>query len=253
MIGNQYEYDTMAKCEQDLWWYRSLHDLTLSVIKANTVSNPKVLDAGCGTGGLLLQLKKNGYTNIAGFDFSSDAVNYARRTSGVDVQLLDITKAGNTYPPDSFDIVVSNDIVCLLEEGQDKVAVDGLLRILKPGGLLIMNLAALKIFSGTHDLAVDMQRRYSKKTIRAMVNSQGQIKQLQFWPFLLSPAIFGTRVLQKIKLLFIGRHRKMVSDVKMPPLFLNKIFYKVTKLENDGIRKKPWGSSLFVVVQKLQS
>jgi SAM-dependent methyltransferase len=250
MIGNQYEYDVMSKCEHDLWWYRSLHDLTLNTIKENTVTGPKVLDAGCGTGGLLLQLKKNGYTNVAGFDLSPEAVDYARRTSGVDVQLLDITRLDDIYPADSFDIITSHDIVCLLPENQDKIAVDRLLHVLKPGGFLVMNFPALNIFSGTHDLAVGIKRRYSKKSIKALVNGQAQIKQLRYWPFFLSPVILCARMLQKIKLLFVRNDRTMISDVKMPPAFLNNIFYQLTKLENGAIKRKPWGSSLFVVIQK---
>ncbi|HTE09428.1 MAG TPA: class I SAM-dependent methyltransferase [Chitinophagaceae bacterium] len=250
MIGNRYEYDTMAKCEQELWWYRCLHDLTLLKIKtAATVAHPRVLDAGCGTGGLLLKLKENGYSNLAGFDLSPDAVTAARATSGIDVQLLDITALNGVYAPNSFDVITSHDIVCFLPEGQDKVAVDNLLSLLKPGGILLMNLPALKAFYGTHDVALGMQRRYSKKSIRVLVNGSAEILELIYWPFLLSPPIFLARTAQKIELLFKDKE-KIVSDVKMPSSHLNNVFYKMTSFENRNIKIKPWGSSLFSVLQK---
>jgi SAM-dependent methyltransferase len=240
----------MAKCEQELWWYRCLHDLTLWKIKTvTTVANPRVLDAGCGTGELLLQLQKNGYSNLAAFDFSPDAVVYAREKSGTDIQLLDITSLDGAYPPCSFDVITSHDIVCFLPEGQDKVAVDNLLSLLKPGGVLLMNLPALKAFYGTHDVALGMQRRYSKKSIRAMVNGSAEILEMIYWPFLLSPPIFLARTAQKIQLLFKDKE-KIVSDVKMPSSYLNNVFYKMTSFENRNIKIKPWGSSLFLVLQK---
>ena len=250
MIGNRYEYDAMAACEQQLWWYRCLHDLTLRKIKQNsTVSQPRVLDAGCGTGGLLLRLREKGYPDIRGFDLSADAVSYAKKSSGVPVDLLDITMLGDAYAKDSFDIITSHDIVCLLQEGQDKKALAQLLSVLKPGGLLLMNFPALKAFNGTHDMAVGIQKRYSKKVVKDLVGGMATIKDITYWPFLLSPGIFLTRVAQKIKLLFKG-NRTIVSDVKMPPALLNHIFYKLTSLENKNIRLKPWGSSLFLVLQK---
>ena len=113
MIGNRYEYDVMAACEKELWWYRSLHELTLKKIKTySTTVNARILDAGCGTGELLLQLQKNGYSNLAAFDFSPDAVAYARGKSGIDIQLLDITSLNGAYPAGSFDIITSHDIIC---------------------------------------------------------------------------------------------------------------------------------------------
>jgi len=250
MIGNRYEYEVMAKCEKELWWYRCLHELTLKKIKTYTkIANPRILDAGCGTGELLLRLKENGYSNLAGFDFSPDAVEYAREKSGVAIQLLDITSLTGRLPGEAFDIITSHDIICFLKEGEDKIAMVNLLTLLKPGGLLLMNLPALRAFYGTHDVALAMQRRYSKKSIRRLVSDMAEIKEFIYWPFFLSPPIFLARTLQKIELLFKDK-TKIVSDVKMPSTLVNDLFYGMTSFENRHIKTKPWGSSLFFVLQK---
>lgn len=249
MIGNQYEYEAMAKCEQRLWWYRCLHDLTLSTIKENTpASHLRVLDAGCGTGGLLMRLKENGFADIAGFDLSPDAVAYARQNSGVNVQLLDITHLQDAYAANYFDIITSHDTVCLLQQGHDSKAIAELLSVLKPGGFLLMNFPALKAFSGTHDIAVGIQKRYSIKAVKKLMQGMGSIKHITYWPFVLSPGIFLLRTVQKVKLLL--KKNNGISDVKMPPASLNHLLYTLTRLENRHLRIKPWGSSLFVVLQK---
>ena len=249
MIGKRYEYDAMALCETSMWWYRCLHEMTIDVIKKAAPRNPAILDAGCGTGGLLVRLQENGYSDLNGFDLSPDAVEYAGKKSGIPVQMQDINSLRHVYAESSFDVVVSHDIVCLLEKGQDNAAITDLLKLLKPGGLLIMNFPALKAFQGNHDIAVGIQQRYSKTAIRNMIGNKGSVKQLTFWPFLLSPPIFFLRKLQKLRSFFVKK-REVISDVQMPPSFLNDVFYRITRTENAGIRRTPWGSSLFLVLQK---
>jgi len=248
MIGNRYEYDMMAKCERQLWWYRCLHELTLNHIKANTSNNnPRILDAGCGTGGLLLYLQQQGFSNLTGFDLSADAVEYATAATGIDIKQHDIRKLNELYAPESFDIIVSHDIVCLLQEGDDALAVKQLLSVLKPGGKLIMNFPAFKAFNGSHDIAVGIQRRYTKKSLRGLMKDAAVIRQTIYWPFFLSPPIFMIRNLQRIFTAF-KKHEAVLSDVKMPGKAVNSVLHTVTTLENRILSVKPWGSSLFVVL-----
>lgn len=249
MIGNRYEYDAMAHCERDLWWYKCLHNLTIRTIKKYSQANdPAILDAGCGTGGLIEQLKQHGYTNIAGFDLSPDAVEYAQK-SWPNVQMLDILQTDKAYPQNSFDIVVCNDIFTVLPDGKDRQALEKLVAVLKPGGILIINLAALRSFAGSHDVAVSMTRRYTKASVRQLVSDLVTIKETIFWPFLLSPLIFGIRSFQRLKL-SLGKKDNLRSDVRPISSLLNRLFYSITSFERRLPFSKPWGSSIFVVMQK---
>jgi SAM-dependent methyltransferase len=251
MIGNRYEYDAMARCERDLWWYKNLHELTIRTIKKySQAADPAILDAGCGTGGLIEKLKQEGYTNIKGFDLSPDAVEYSRK-SWPHVQMLDILQTDKAFPPNSFDVVVCNDIFTVLPDGKDVQALEKLVGVLKPGGILIINLAALKSFAGSHDVAVSMTRRYAKKSVQQLVSNLVTIKETIFWPFLLSPLIFGIRSFQRLKL-SIGKKENLKSDVRPIPSMLNRLFHSVTGFERRLPFAKPWGSSLFVVMQKPQ-
>lgn len=251
MIGNRYEYDAMAQCERDLWWFKYLHQLTIRTIKKySPASNPAILDAGCGTGGLIEQLRQQGYTNLSAFDLSRDAVEYARKTWPA-AQMLDILQTDKAFPKNSFDIVVCNDIFTVLPDGKDREALEKLVAVLKPGGILIMNVAALKSFAGSHDVAVSMTRRYTKTSINQLASNLAIVKETVFWPFLLSPLIFGIRSFQRLKL-SVGKKENLKSDVKPIPSSLNNFFYSVTNLERKMPFSKPWGSSLFVVMQKPQ-
>ena len=248
MIGKQYEYDAMARCEKELWWYKSLHDRTLRTIEQVAGKDAKILDAGCGTGGMLTRLKSHGYTNLAGFDLSTDAIKHSRENGFQNVQLLSILDCDKAYSANYFDVIICHDILCLLPEGDDKVAYAKILSLLKPGGTLMMNLPASRFFSGTHDVAVKMQRRYTKKSIRDLVNDGNVDLKQHHWPFIMSPVIFSVRLFQRGKLL-LSKNRHYRSDVRLPNPVLNNLFYKLTKMER-GISFTPWGSSIFVTITK---
>lgn len=249
MIGNRYEYDAMAWCERDLWWFKCLHKLTIAKIrKYSPVENPAILDAGCGTGGLIQHLKENGFSKVTGFDLSPDAIDHAQAVDP-DIIQLDLLETDRAFEEDSFDVVVCNDIFTVLPPGKDRVALQKLMYVLKPGGVLIMNLAALSAFAGIHDLAVNMTARYNKPGVRKLADNLSIVKEFVYWPFALSPFIFAARCLQRLKL-FLNRRTPLVSDVKRIPGPLNRLFYLITKADTQSPFPKPWGSSLMVVLQK---
>ena len=76
-----------------------------------------------------------------------------------------------------------------------------------------------------------------------------EIQSEIFWPFLLSPLIFGARFFQRLKLKsdFFSEIR---SDVRMPVRLINNIFIAVCRFEAWAFRRKPFGSSLFLVLRK---
>ena len=249
MIGNRYEYDAMARCERNLWWYKCLHELTVQkLLKYSTVREPLILDAGCGTGGLIQHLKKKGFTKIRGFDLSADAIEHASKTS-TDVQLLDILQTDTAFSKNSFDVIICTDIFTVLPQGKDKEAIKKLVSVLKPGGILLINLAALSVFAGIHDIAVKMTKRYNKACIHELVHNLASVKELTYWPFLLSPVILGVRSFQRLKL-FLNKRTEIKSDVRPVAPYLNTLFYSITKFENNIQLPKPLGSSIFMVLEK---
>lgn len=244
----------MSSCEKELWWYRNLHDLTIK--KISQFSYPpdaNILDAGCGTGEMIAQLRQNSYSNIQGFDVSLDAIEHTKKRNGSsNVQLLDILQVDKFYVKGSFDVIICHDILCMLKEPADKLAFDKLVSLLKPGGLLLMNLPAGRLFRGTHDIAVGIIKRYTKAHKQKLAGDSIELKECIYWPFLLSPVIFSVRLLQRIRRPFV-RKRPVISDVKLPPVLMNKVFNRLTNWENRNIPLKPWGSSIFVVAQKFNT
>lgn len=247
MLDRPEEYAKMAKAEEALWWYRALHYLVLRAIRQYRPGQDiAILDAGCGTGGLLLFLRNCGYWNLKGFDRSSDAIEWCRRRD-LDVRQGDLKDIAGLYAEKSTDVIVSNDTLYFFNEREQEDVVEQSWRVLKPGGLLILNLPALKAFRGIHDVSVGINVRFSKAdTRRLMKKSLFEDVRKLYWPFLLSPMIYAVRLFQRIKMR-VKQHYEIKSDVNLPLAPLNHIFLGLTLFENRVLPIKPFGSSLLLM------
>jgi SAM-dependent methyltransferase len=250
MLPGKHEYEKMARVEQELWWYRCLHHLVLDSISRNVTGwDITIIDAGCGTGGLMLYLQERGYTNLKGFDLSAEAVRICRQRqlNVVHDNLLNIARR---YSPASGDVIVSNDTLCFLDEDERIDLVQQCFQVLRPGGLLIVNLPALKHFRGIHDLSVGIKHRFSMREALSLFDSrQFLIVRVIYWPFLLSPIIYLARLLQRVKMQVIPSF-EVRSDIDLPRPRPNRVLEGITRFENRWFPAKPFGSSLFLVAKK---
>ena len=109
MLGQREEYIKMANVELHHWWYQTLHQKVLDAIRTYAISSdPHIMDAGCGTGGMITRLRENGYSKIQGFDLSQDAVGICRKKN-ILIDQENLCNVGQHYPPTSVDVIISND------------------------------------------------------------------------------------------------------------------------------------------------
>ncbi len=256
MFDKKAEYEKMFRVEQQLWWYRILHGRVLTAIQKqfDNRTNIRLLDAGCGTGGLLSYLRERGYTNTEGLDGSEDAVAFCHER-GLNVSQLNLLNL-NTWQPDTtneaFDVVVCDDVFCYFNDEQLGQLIRELAQRVRPGGLLITNNNAFAIFRGSHDLAVGSTRRFVRADIERFLPGAGlQIQHSTYWSLLLSPLILAIRQWQNLQLrLGWQAADEPHSDVYLPPNWLNALFYGLVKTEEKLLPRTPFGSSLFVVLRK---
>ncbi|MDP3265862.1 MAG: class I SAM-dependent methyltransferase [Sulfuricurvum sp.] len=248
MINNKSEYIKMDSVENSHWWYKSLHHMVLNIIKNEfNSSNISILDAGCGTGGLLSSLTANGYNFLHGFDISKEAIDIAK-SKNLKVSISDLKQY--KYTDQAYDIIISNDTMYFLTLDEQKKILNEFYKSLNLNGIVILNLPSFDTFRGMHDEAVGIKKRFNKKMVHAMIkNSKYKVIKQTYWPFSLSPIIFFIRMLQRFKLIFL-KNSKIKSDIDLPSDVINNILYKVVSFENKFLVKKPFGSSLFLVLQK---
>ena len=113
----------------------------ISYLKAGGAVN--VCDAGCGCGAFALALAANGF-RVSGFDISADAVALAqslltaRGCCAQGFRVADVRATG--YDSGAFDAVVARDVIDHLPRKDGIAAIDELLRIVKPGGCVLLSL-----------------------------------------------------------------------------------------------------------------
>jgi SAM-dependent methyltransferase len=256
MLDRSFEYYKMSQVESDHWWYRNLHETVFNHIQSdNKNRSVKILDCGCGTGGCISYLKKQGYEQFYGFDLSTDAVKIFKEIHpelAGNITILDIREMANHYEPDSFDVIVCNDVLCYFSTDEIKSIISGFYKLLRDDGLVILNLPALDAFSGIHDKAVGIKQRFQKSGFDSLISqTKFRIKHITYRLFLLSPLIYLARLAQRIKLK-LDKNVKIESDISLPPKMVNELLFKLCHFENKWLRTTPFGSSLFVVLRKIR-
>ena len=244
------EHRNMAQVESRLWWYKALHMKVLQVLQR--VSLPKsspILDAGCGTGGLLSVLSDAGYSNISGFDISETAAAICQER-GITIEKIGCQDIGKCYRDNSFSAIVSSDVLCYLTPQEVPDVLRAFHTALSPGGYLILNLPAYKAFAGIHDLSVGIVNRTTARIIRQQLADAGfTVTELHHWPFLLAPMIFLTRLKQRFMLQ--NNHDCIIkSDITLPSPLVNRLLLTLTTTEKLLGTRRFWGSSVFIFAQK---
>lgn len=253
MLSSREEYQAMFESEEKLWWYKILHEKILHEITNRFGENKDItiLDAGCGTGGLMSFLLHHGYKNIEGFDFSSDAVSFCLERN-LKVKQIDITNFDSEFINNSFDVIINNDVLYQFEDELIVRAISNMDRKLKPDGILISNNNAFDIFYGTHDIAVGGVQRFTKTDFEKYLKQTSlKIANYAYWSLFLSPLILVVRLWQQLELkLNLIDNSKIKSDVSVPSNWLNKFFYRIVKIEERVLKNGGFGSSLFLVMVK---
>lgn len=254
MIDNRLEYQRMYEVERKLWWYQVLHGKVLHQLQKQFNTRPgelKILDAACGTGGLLSFLKEKGYTSITGFDYSQHAIDFSNERS-LPVSFGDLKNVNAFRPGETFDMISCNDALYFLTDNEIVEALKAFKDRLNINGLLIVNIHAFEAFSGTHDLAVGSQRRFRLEQFQAYSKAAGlKISYSTYWPFALSLPILAVRQWQKFRIRNSQlKVEEVDSDVKYPGDLVNGILKAVTKAESAILPGAPFGSSLFMTMKK---
>jgi SAM-dependent methyltransferase len=253
MIGRSGEYEKMFRLEGQLWWYRILHKRVEAVLKQHFGAEKtiQVLDAGCGTGGLLSFLRQRGYSNLQGIDGSADAVAFCQ-TRDLPVSYLNLNDLVQFEPGTTYDVIVCNDVFCYFNDSDLIPLVAQLARRLRPNGILISNNNAFNVFRGQHDLAVGSMRRFVRSDLEQLLQPvELRIRTATYWSLLLSPLILLMRQWQDWQLRRGWRQQEEAkSDVYMPPAWVNETLYHIVRVEQTLFTRTPFGSSLFITASK---
>lgn len=235
--------------EREHFWFKGFRQFITPFIERGLagVSTPRMLDCGCGTGSNLALLKR--YGHAFGFDLTALGLQYARETGGFRVARASITHI--PFKSETFDLVTSFDVLQCLDEAQETLAMAELARLVKPGGAMVLNVAALELLRGSHSILAEEVRRYTPAMLRAALQRAGMtIDRLTFTNATLFPLMFATRTYQRLA--GHSTPEEIQREISLPAKPINALFTGILSLEARALRvcNMPIGSSLLVLARK---
>jgi ubiquinone/menaquinone biosynthesis C-methylase UbiE len=244
------EYVHMFEEEESHWWYIGMRAIVRALLPPDTLpENPRVLDAGCGTGYNMGWLKQNYHARMTGFDYSQLGLEFCRRRGEQCISRADA--AAIPFAGGSFDVVVSFDVLTQLkDETARNAALREFQRVLKPGGCLLLRVAAYEFLRSSHDEVIMTYHRFGRSELRdAAINAGLRPIRLTGANTILFPAAALWRMLKKAGLAPAG------SDVRSNTRGssgLNRAMTNLLKLEAAIIRRSnfPFGLSILLLAEK---
>ena len=237
------EYELMHAVEDRMWWYRGLRRLVVDQLTralSNAQAAGPVLDAGCGTGGMLNAMGPDvaGRPTI-GLEYDPVAAGMAASKAGRPV----VSGSVNEMPlrDGVLAAYVSLDVLCHAKV-DPTCALKEAHRCLGPGAIALFNLPAYSWMLSAHDRRVHNARRFTRGEARALVAAAGfRVLRASYWNTLLFPLMLLHRMVER---------GDAESDVRDYPRWLDTIFSTALAFERAVIAaglSLPFGGSLMIV------
>jgi len=241
----KFEFEKLYLLEDSHWWYGGLRELILSSLEKNHSATLKILDAGCGTGGMLRSLQHLGTSY--GMDISADALAMSR-ARGL-CRIVQGSIVNIPFPDKTFDWIISSDVLYHARVDDENKALCEFHRVLKVSGKLILNLPAFEFLRSTHDRAIHTRKRYKRNETDLMLKLAGFCpEKITYRNFFLFPFVISRRIMTKN-----SRSSNPRSDLWKTPEPVNRMLLEMLRLENRILKwiNLPYGSSVFCIARKI--
>jgi SAM-dependent methyltransferase len=238
------EYLHMYEEEEQHWWYVGMRAIVLSLLPPAALrANPLVLDAGCGTGYNMGWLKRHYSARVIGIDYSELGLDFCRRRGEHSLARADAALL--PFSSNAFDLVASFDVLThLKDESARAAALREFQRVLKPGGRLLLRVAAYERLRSSHDEAIRTCHRYGRRELRdAAIDAGFQPLRLTSANTFLFPVAVLWRMLKKAGLAPAG------SDVRPSTRGgsrLNQAMTGLLRMEATILRRRSFGLGLSI-------
>lgn len=240
---NPAAYETMARTEDQHWWYAGRRRILAEVIEGLALpATSRILEIGAGTGGNLAMLSRFG--EISAVEVDDYARAKAAEKTGIPVRKGHLPD-GLPFAGPSFDLVCLFDV---LEHIQDDAAALRVLRgSIRPGGRILLTVPAYAWLWSSHDVNVHHYRRYNTRTLRQCAEAAGlRVVRLSYFNLWLAPLAVAVRLADRLL-----PSRASSPGVNLPAQPINRAFLAVFGSEAALLRRfdLPFGISLLAVLE----
>jgi SAM-dependent methyltransferase len=238
--------EATARAERDHFWFNGFRRFVRPLLSEATrgVPRPSILDCGCGTGNNLAMLRQFG--RACGIDITWSGLAYARQRGERQVARASATRL--PFAAGQFDLVTSFDVLYAFDDDMERDALNEMYRVLRPGGQVLINVAALNALRGNHSVLGGEVRRYGRAELKSHLERTGfTVLRITYTNFTLLPLVAGVRFAQRL-----AGHRESTSEMTVPSIPVNRALSAVLAVEAAALRvvNMPLGSSLLAVARK---
>ncbi len=237
--------------ERNHFWFvgRRRIFFTLLARQLGSPGDARILDVGCGAGGMLGPLSRFGA--VTGVDMSPELVELCRQRGFERVFVGSALEL--PAEPASVDLVTLFDTI---EHVPDDLGVlREVRRVLAPGGLVFISVPAYQFLYANNDRVAHHQRRYTARGLRAKLLAAGlEPVQVTYFNALLFPAILPAVMVKKLQERFVDpRQRTNLSHTMPAPL--NRALATMMGSERHILSRRslPFGHSIIAIARQPHS
>jgi SAM-dependent methyltransferase len=238
------------RAEQRHFWFQGFRRFVLPFIQEaiSGLTRPRLLDCGCGTGSNLRFLQQFGAA--FGVDLTWRGLQFAHG-HGL-TRLAQGSVAALPFGSGLIDLALSFDVLYCLDDEDERRAIAEMHRVLRPGGAVIVNAAALDMLKGDHSALVSEVRRYTREGLRVKLERAGfRVDRVTYTNAALFPVMAAVRAMQRLRGVKPGGGSR--GDFYVPPAPVNALFAGALAVESKLIAagvNMPAGSSVLCLARK---
>lgn len=242
-------YEQFEELERDHWWFRGRRHVYSQLLRDHLGGRTpeRILDIGSGVGGFLAELDALG-DELAYTEVDAAALTRCRaRGFGSGVRA---TANALPFRDESFDLICLFDVVEHLQD--DRGAIDEVLRVLRPGGTLLISVPAHPWLFSRNDLVAGHHRRYTRASLRQLCRIPGlYLDRCTYTNVALFPSIAAFLLAAKAldKLGFVGGSKERTNLSWRLPRLIDRACYGLFCAEL-GISRRvdvPLGHSIVAI------
>ena len=172
------------------------------------------------------------YGRACGIDITWSGLAYARARGERQVARASATRL--PFPAGQFDLVTSFDVLYAFDDEMERDALNEMYRVLRPGGQIVINVAALKVLTGNHSVLGGEVRRYHRRELRDHLARTGfTVLRITYTNFTLLPLVAGVRFAQRL----VG-HRESTAEMTVPAAPVNAALSGLLAVEAAALRRR---------------
>jgi ubiquinone/menaquinone biosynthesis C-methylase UbiE len=247
---NPEEFDNLARFEREFWWHRGMEQILYRVLDPLTRGRRLHLatEAGCGTGYMSSRLQQHYGWRIFPTDLGREGILYGTR-SGFNHAMTQADLAALPFRSEQFDVVAGLDVIAHFRRGDEHLAIREMVRVLAPGGLLVIRTSALDVLRSHHSKFTHERQRFTRGRLMNAVSKEGiRILRCTYANSLLLPVAFT-----KFRILEPLSRSRPSSGIQPVAPWLNRLLYGLLRTEAAWLgsgRDLPLGQSLLLIGER---